>query len=304
MKKFLSLTLVFVLVLALLAGCASNEPATSEQDNENQSNTEEPKAEEEKSEEAKYEDGIYMAEEDKFSEKTGWKYIVTIEVKDGKIVKADWNAAHKEAGTDKKTRSKSGEYGMVEKGNAQAEWHEQAENAEAYLLETQDPTKIEYKDDEGHTDAISGVSIHVKEFFELAQKALESDPVAKGEYEDGHYYAEMDDFSKGWKYYADLTVINGHIVAADWDGIPEEGEKSKDQVSADGEYGMVEKGNAQAKWVEQAENAEAYLLETQDPTKIEYKDDEGSTDAISGVSIKVKEFFELAQKALENGPVK
>jgi hypothetical protein len=61
---------------------------------------------------------------------------------------------------------------MVEKGGAQAEWHEQAKAAEAYLLEVQDPTAIEYTDDEGHTDAISGVSIHVIEFFDLVEKAL------------------------------------------------------------------------------------------------------------------------------------
>ncbi|MDK2800646.1 MAG: hypothetical protein PWQ70_2265, partial [Clostridiales bacterium] len=66
----------------------------------------------------------------------------------------------------------NGKYGMKEKGGAQAEWHEQAEKAEAYLLKTQDPTKITYTDDEGHTDLISGATIHVKEFFELANEAL------------------------------------------------------------------------------------------------------------------------------------
>ncbi|MDK2917843.1 MAG: hypothetical protein PWQ37_576 [Candidatus Petromonas sp.] len=296
MKKFFSLSLVFVLVLALLAGCAGNQPATNvEQVKEEPADT---KGESD-TQSSKYKDGIYFAQEDGFSE-NGWKYVVTIEVKDGKIVKADWNGANVNGGPDKKTLSKNGGYPMVENGGAQAPWHEQAAKAEAYLIKTQDPTAIEYKDEEGHTDAISGVSIHVKEFFNLAQKALEKGPIGRGQYKDGNYRAEAKEFSNGWKYYVDLTVINGYIVAADWDGIPEEGEDTKDVVSEKGEYAMVEKGGAQAPWHEQAAKAEAYLLETQDPTAIEYKDEEGHTDAISGVSIHVKEFFELAQEALKD----
>ncbi len=297
MKKFISFSLVLVLVIALLAGCGSNQPATNEQQESNESTSSNENA---SNNETKYEDGIYFAQEDGFSESSGWKYVVTLEVKDGKIVSADWNGANINGGPNKDTVSELGEYGMVANGGAQAEWHEQAEKAEAYLLETQDPTAIEYTDEEGHTDAISGVSIHVVEFFDLAEKALNKGPVGKGQYKDGNYRAEMSEFSNGWKYYADLTVINGYIVAADWDGIPEEGDKTKDEASASGEYGMVEKGGAQAPWVEQANKAEAYLLETQDPTAIEYTDEEGHTDAISGVSIHVVEFFELAEKALES----
>ena len=55
---------------------------------------------------------------------------------------------------------------------AASEWHEQVAKAEAHLIKTQDPEKISYIDDEGHTDDIAGVSIHVKEFFDLAKQAL------------------------------------------------------------------------------------------------------------------------------------
>lgn len=278
LKKVLMATLIFMLVFSL-AGCGGSQPASSQGEGE-------------------YEDGFYFAQQDGFGE-TGWKYVVTLEVEDGKIVSAEWNGANEEAGPDKLTLSKNGEYGMLENGEAQAAWYEQAEKAAAYLVETQDPTAIEYTDEEGHTDDIAGVSIHVVEFFELAEKALANGPVEEGPYKDGNYYAEADEFSSGWKYYADLTVIGGHIVAADWDGIPEEGEKNKDQASADGDYGMVENGNAQAPWFEQADKAEAYLLETQDPTAVSYSDDEGHTDDIAGVSIHVGEFFELAEEALE-----
>ncbi|SHG91473.1 FAD:protein FMN transferase [Tepidibacter thalassicus] len=126
---------------------------------------------------AKYEDGIYFAQEDNFNEKTGFKDTVKIEVKDGKIISVDWNGISKNGGEDRKTLSKNGKYPMVEKAGAKAPWHEQAEKVEAFLLKTQDPTAIKYKDYQGHTDAISGVSIRVSEFFKLAKKALDNGPI-------------------------------------------------------------------------------------------------------------------------------
>lgn len=287
--------LLSILVAVTLVGCSGGEEEASKEAETAGEKTESSEG----AGSADYEDGIYFAQEDGFSEKTGWKYMVTIEVADGEIVEAEWNGAHKESGTDKITRSESGEYGMVEKGGAQSRWYEQAENTEAYLLETQDPTKIDYTSEEGHTDAISGVTIHVKEFFTLAEKALNKGPVGYGQWKDGHYHAEAPEFSHGYKATADITVVSGYIVAAAWDAISEEGGKTKDEASKAGEYGMVENGNAQAPWYEQAEKMEAYLMETQDPTEISYSDDDGNTDAVSGVSITVKEFFQLAQEALE-----
>jgi len=191
---------------------------------------------------------------------------------------------------------------MVAKGGAQAEWHEQAIAAENYLIETQDPTAITYTDDAGHTDDIAGVSIHVVEFFNLAEKALEKGPVALGPYEDGVYYAEAAEFaSSGWKGTVDLTVYNGRIMAVNWSAVNEAGQDKK-EASINGDYGMVAKGGAQAEWHEQAYAAEAFLLETQDPAAITYNAD-GYTDAISGVSVHVNDFVELVEKALEAGPV-
>ncbi len=299
MKRIITLLLALILVLALGA-CGNKEEAPVAPAPEVTPETE---AEEEKptepAEGGNFEDGTYFAMEDKFAD-SGWKSTVTLKVENGNIVSADWNAVNVKAGVDKKTFSKEGNYGMKEIGKAQAEWHEQAQEVEAYLIETQDPTAIEYSDDEGHTDAIASVSVHVSDFFELAKKALDNGPIEVGQYKDGAHHAEAKEFVNGWKETVDLTVLNGHIVSAYWDGINEtDPELTKKAASVDGSYGMKEKGNAQTEWHEQAEIAEAYLLETQDPTKIEYKDDQGHTDAITGVSIGVNGFFDLAKEALE-----
>ncbi len=308
-KKLLALGLSTVLAVSMLAGCSSapaeapaEEPAQTEAPAEEaEAPAEEATEEAEAPVEGAYEDGYYFAEEEAFSN-SGWKYVAILEVKDGKIVSADWNGLSVDAGMNKDEVSKAGMYPMVENGGAQASWHEQAEKAEAYLLETQDPTAINYIDDEGHTDSISGVSIHVVEFFKLAEKALAEGPKEMGPYTDGAYHAEEADFSEnsGWKYTVDITVLFGNIEAVSWNGVHKDGGDMKKTVSMNGDYGMVEKGGAQAEWHEQAAKAEAYLLETQDPTAIEYIDDEGHTDAISGVSIHVVEFFKLAEEALSS----
>lgn len=119
-----------------------------------------------------YKDGTYTAEAASFDESSGWKDNVTVTVSGGKIVAVDWNGTHKDGGDDKKTMSVSGEYGM-KAGGAASEWHEQAASMEAELISTQDPEKIKVKSD-GTPDAVSGVTIHVSAFTQLAKEALES----------------------------------------------------------------------------------------------------------------------------------
>ena len=249
-----------------------------------------------------YEDGTYFAMEDNF-DSNGWKFVVTLVVENGKIAKADWNGVNVSAGPSKKDVDKAGHYNMKKFGGAQSDWYEQAEKVEEYLIKTQDPSVISFKDDAGHTDDIAGVSVHVVEFFELAQEALDNGPVGRGMYEDGAYYFSDSEFPEnGWKDYVSLTVINGNIVGANWSAINKVGEDKK-LYDAAGKYNMVKFAGAQAEWSEQAAKAEQYLMDSQDPSMIAYKDDAGHTDDIAGVSIHVNTFFTLADAALKAGPI-
>lgn len=288
MKK-ISMLLVAVMLVGVLAACGSKEDATT-----TPAPTTTPEATT-STDNSKLADGSYFAQEDTFS-KDGWKYMVELDVKDGKVSNVNWTAANKNGGMDKKALDKAGKYGMKEKAKAQAEWYEQAEKVEKFLIEKQDIKALTVKGD-GKTDAVSGVSITVSDFAKLVEKALAAGPVAKGPYKDGAYHAEQKDFKDGWKYTVDLTVVNGKIVAAGWDAVNKDGGDTKKKLSADGKYGMKEKGKAQAEWHEQAIKAEQALLEKQDPKAIVVKED-GKTDAISGVSITVADFFTLAEEAL------
>ncbi len=282
-KSIFSLILVIVLTISIaFTGCSKDEDAGQTTTTAAES----------------YADGVYFAMDDQYAE-SGWRSVVTLEVKDGEIVMVDWNAAHKSGGIDKKTSSQEGIYGMVEKGGAVAEWHEQAELVEEYLLETQDPKDIEYKDDEGHTDAIAGVTIHVNDFYALVEKALAKGPVGYGMYKDGTYHAEEAEFSEnGWKEMIDVTVISGYITAVNWDPKNTEGE-SKKALSEDGTYGMVAKGGAQSEWHEQAALVEEDIVENQDLGGYEASDDEGSIDSVAGVSIHVMQIIELLKDVIE-----
>lgn len=303
MKKF-AMIMSIVLLFGLLAGCGGNsgDPAASSNNGANKdgaTNGNNNNATNGHSAEGKYADGTYYAEDDHFSEKSGWKSVVVIQVKDGKIVDVNWTAASKDGGPDKKTASKEGTYGMVAHGGAQAEWHEQAEIMENYLIEKQDPQALEVNAD-GTIDAVSGVSITVNDFQTLAAKALAAGPSEPGPYKDGAYSAEADTFAEksGWKETVDLTVIHGKIVAVNWNAVHKDGGDDKKTSSMNGEYGM-KAGGAQSEWHEQAAIAEAYLLEKQDLAAFKVKDD-GKTDAVSGVSVSVNGFTSLVEKALSN----
>ena len=243
---------------------------------------------------ATYKDGIYFIQGDDFEKGSGWKDLVTIEVKAGQIVKAEWDGVNSEVPVFKPAWVKAGKYVMKKDG---VSWAEQAEKVTSYLVKTQDPSKMKFSDAEGHTDAIAGVSIHVKPFFVLAQKALAAGPTPRGAYKDGIYHAEAADFDakSGWKGTIDVLVKHGYIVNACWNALAKDGTDKFAAIKA-GKYVMKDKG---VPWNAQARDTVRYLLKSQDPTKIVYKDVTGLTDAITGVSIHVKEFFELAKEALK-----
>ncbi len=128
---------------------------------------------------------------------------------------------------------------MVKFGGAQSEWSVQAKIAEQHLMDLQDPSLVEYKDDEGHIDAVGGVSIHVDGLFSLADAALKAGPRELGPYADGGYYATQEAFGRtGWKEYVSLFVENGKIISAYWSAVNEAGDDKK-VYDMNGKYGMV-----------------------------------------------------------------
>lgn len=113
-------------------------------------------------------DGAYRAEKTGYEQ--GYRAFVEITVTDGRITTVNWDAGKAGFRPDKKQESEAGTYVMTEDG---LKWHEQAAVMEAALMETQDPAKLIYDQDNGKTDAYAGVSINISDFVRLASQALE-----------------------------------------------------------------------------------------------------------------------------------
>lgn len=262
-----------------------------------------------------YEDGVYYARDEIGG---SWTYFVTVTVTDGKISDTYWGGTNFVPKGDKRVLSEANTYGMVAYGGAAAYWYEQAEAAEAWLLANQDPTAFEYTDEEGHTDALTtdggaAVSVHVIEFFSLVEVALASDPVPAGEFGDTAVVTATGEVSgNGWQELAEFIVVNGTIVAVDFDALYSleyvaEGDdanakyfvvdddkataQSKDQVKEG--YGMTGAGS-ELEWYQQAELLEAYVIENQ---AIYAVTDEGYADGVAGVSVHANGFEALFNQA-------
>jgi major membrane immunogen (membrane-anchored lipoprotein) len=231
-----------------------------------------------------YNDGFYFAQDANYV--SNQKNQVVIEVKGGKIASANWNVLSLNAGArDLKAIAQSADASAGVKN-----WATQTATAEQFLVSSQNVK----------ASAVPGGPANVKPFFTLAAKALKDKPVAKGAYaKDGWYYAESaeaDGFHT--KNTALITVVNGTIVDALWNGILQGPSAafnpSKVITSQAGKYPMGTK----IAWHVQADNTAAALVKAQGPNGIKLKGD-GLIDGVSGVSIHVKEYVDVASEALK-----
>ncbi len=104
------------------------------------------------------------------SDSNGGKTIATVKFEEGNPVSVKLDFKN-EDGSTKSEGSKAGTYDM--KNEPGKKWHEQAELVEEALVENKfDISKIT-TNDQGKTDAISGVTIGVKEFLDATKAALD-----------------------------------------------------------------------------------------------------------------------------------
>ncbi len=231
-------------------------------------------------------DGEYIAEESEY-DKTGYKGIVKMIIKDGTITGLTWDCMDKEGNT-KSQLSLDGEYLMTEDGSI---WKEQSEALAKYVIEHQSIEGLTVNE-EGKTDVVSGVSINISGFLDLVENCFSS---ATMKYKNGTYKAEEKDFdSAGYKGIMEMTIRNGNITELTWDCLDKEGNK-KSQLSLDGEYLMTEDGPI---WKEQSEALAEYVISHQSLEGLEV-DEEGKTDVISSVSININGFLELVEDCLK-----
>ena len=235
-------------------------------------------------------DGTYEAKADA-PDNNGFTNVVTVTVKDGKIAEVNWEAVGAD-GSTKSVLSENGEYVMTEDGLT---WKEQAEALAKAVVENQSLSFLNL-DEQGKTDAVSGVSISIGGFTALAEKCLKE---AAGitqtlELKDGTYEAKAEAAdNNGFIDQVTMTVADGKITEVNWEAVGEDGNK-KSVLSENGEYVMTEDGLT---WKEQAEALASALIENQSLDFLQVNE-QGKTDAVSGVSISVGGFISLAEKCM------
>lgn len=135
----------------------------------------------------------------------------------------------------------------------------------------------------------------------LPGMSLDTDEEKAGENElagavlqDGRYEAETDEpDSSGFRDQVFMNITDGKITEVTWESVGEDGSK-KSVLSENGEYVMTEEGLT---WKEQAEALAKALIENQS-LEFLHMDEQGKTDAVSGVSISVGGFVSLAETCM------
>jgi major membrane immunogen (membrane-anchored lipoprotein) len=228
-------------------------------------------------------DGLYFAQSDYVQ---GIKNQVVLRVQGGKISAANWNGITYSLGIpDRKAYAAS--------GKDTTGWAAQAKKAEDFLVSTQNT----------NATAVDGVTIPVAPFFTLVRTALSGQPVAKGSWaKDGWYYAAA---SRADEYHTInstlITVVNGTIVDALWNGgldYPSFAGQSKQNISRSNNGNGYPMQGSKSPWHTQAEAFTRALVTAGDTAKFPVKAD-GRTDAVSGVSILVKEYIDVTNRALQ-----
>ena len=237
-------------------------------------------------------DGTYEAKTAE-ADSNGYIDVVNMTVEDGKITAVVWDCVDAE-GNLKSVLSENGQYVMTEDGPT---WKEQAEALGAAIVASQNVDGLGVNE-EGKTDAVSGVSIYIGGFASLAEECIKQaagvqDTVVLN---DGTYEAKTAEAdSNGFIDVVAMTVEDGKITAVVWDCIDADGNK-KSVLSENGQYTMTEDGPT---WKEQAEALGAAIVASQNIDGLGMNE-EGKTDAVSGVSIYIGGFAGLVEQCLND----
>ena len=159
MKRKIALGLCASLVTLSLVGCSSTP-----KEEEKAPETSAPAVEETKA---------FTGEktvETVYSEEKNEKLITTVTFEEGKPVDVKMDVKTADGGS-RRDAVDAGEYVMA---NESATWTEQIESFQNFVKENDfDLSKVTLSDEEGHTDAISGVTINVSVYIEGIKQALE-----------------------------------------------------------------------------------------------------------------------------------
>jgi major membrane immunogen (membrane-anchored lipoprotein) len=277
MKKLFVIALVALMVLALIAGCGQQKTEPAQQsggEQQQQQQQQQEQTQPSNNQQATLKDGVYYSEDKDFDDH-GWKAMMTVVVKDGKIA----NVFYDEINKDGLLKSFDPEYAKNMKAKSGATPVLAQTSLAASLLEKQNPDNI---------DAVTGATHSSDKFKEMVKQTLAGTPVeAKGAFKDGLYKAADKDFDDhGWKGMAAVIIKDGKIASAFYDQINKDDGHYK---STDSEYAKNMEAKSKMTPNKAVEALTKSLLEKQDASQV---------DAVTGATGTTGNFKTLMGEAL------
>ena len=237
-------------------------------------------------------DGDYTARADSLDPDNGYRYSFRMTVSGGRIQDAMWDG---DGGAEEKSLRQASEDGTYVMEVGELPWHEQAIALESLLLRVQDPAFIEVSSDGTVRDA-AGITMPVDVLLVLAEDCTQRAAIPSllgGSMTDGAYrmVSEVPLATTDAYEFVEILVENGRIVSLVWDAEQEDGTL----LSQSDASGPVPEDSLP--WAEQTALTAAYLLDLQDPTVVQTRED-GTTDEIEGVVIPVDTCLSLTRACM------
>lgn len=282
-KKKIALLLAGIMTIASLAlvGCGSKGDS---EDNNNGQAQEQGQEEEQGTKTYTY----------KKADKKGIT-IINLTYENGEVSDLFIDYDYMHAGNSKRALCEKGEYVMKE--GEEFNWAEQVDKLTAFIKENNyDLSKVGSSEETQTTDAVTGVSIKVNGYVTAIQEAMDlvEDGKLPANEELKTYKYEQED-EKGTTV-VEITYNEDKPVDLFIDYIQDG--TSKRELCAKGEYVMKE--GEEFTWAQQVDKLADFIKENNfDLAKVGSSADTQTTDAVSGVSIKVNEYVVAVQEAMD-----
>lgn len=282
-KVAMGITVVMASSL-LLVGCGSNDDSSKDKKDSDTKQTETKKTAAKT--DGTMTDGTYKLEEKNYDD-NGWKAFMSIEVKDGKITKSDYDYKNK----DGKLKSEDADYEKAMKAKEGVGPQEYLKQLNDSLVEKQAAGSVEVVSGATHS---SDVFInYANQLIQAAQKAdtttISINNLAK--MEDGTYKLEEQNYSHNYRVAFSIEVKDGKITKSDYNYVDKDGNLKSDD--AEYEKNMKAKeGTGPAEYIPALNKS---LVDKQAPAEV---------DTVSGATNSSNQFKIYAaqlENAAQNG---
>ncbi|MBC2017339.1 extracellular electron transfer flavoprotein PplA [Listeria seeligeri] len=281
-KVAMGITVVMASSL-LLVGCGSSDDSSKDKKDTDTKQTETKKT---AKTDGTMTDGTYKLEEKNYDDK-GWKAFMSIEVKDGKITKANYDYKNE----DGKLKSEDADYEKAMKeaqGTGPQEYLKQLSDS---LVKNQSASTVEVVS--GATHSSDAFINYANQLIQAAQKAdTTTISINNGAtMEDGTYKLEEQNYAHDYRVVFSIDVKDGKITKSDYNYVNKDGKLKTDD--ADYEKNMKAKeGTGPVEYIPELNKS---LVDKQTPAEV---------DTVSGAtnsSTQFKIYAAQLENAAQNG---